>query len=76
MDPATVLAALDRLGGELPPTYVVGCRPVSLEEGIGLTEPVAVAVPEAMAQVRALLATRMAPRTRGPQTAPARPREV
>jgi hydrogenase maturation protease len=73
MDPSTVLAGLHRLGGELPPTYVVGCRPQSLEEGIGLTEPVAVAVPEAMAQVRALLATRMAPRTRGPHREPAGP---
>jgi len=74
MDPATVLAGLHRLGGALPPTYVVGCRPQSLEEGIGLTAPVAAAVPEAMTQVRALLATRMSPRTRGTQTEPAEPR--
>jgi len=74
MDPASVLAGLHRLGGELPPTYVVGCRPQSLEEGIGLTGPMAAAVPEAMAQVRALLHTRMSPRTRDPQTEPARPR--
>ena len=45
MDPATVLATLHRLGGTLPPTYVVGCRAGRLDEGMGLSPAVAAAVP-------------------------------
>ncbi|MGA8209979.1 MAG: hydrogenase maturation protease, partial [Nocardioidaceae bacterium] len=45
MSPAAVLACLRRLGGRLPRTYVVGCRPGSLAEGIGLSEAVQAAVP-------------------------------
>ncbi|MGF9662589.1 hydrogenase maturation protease [Arthrobacter crystallopoietes] len=55
MDPAAVLDRLRSLGGELPPTYVVGCVPADLSEGIGLSPPVAAAVPEAMAAVDKLL---------------------
>jgi hydrogenase maturation protease len=57
MDPTAVLASLDALGGTLPPTYVVGCRPVSLEDGIGLSAEVAAAVPAAVETVRRLLRT-------------------
>jgi hypothetical protein len=32
------------MGGELPRTYVVGCVPADLSEGIGLSQPVAAAV--------------------------------
>ena len=56
MDPAAVLSAIPRLGGVLPPTYLVGCRPASVEEGIGLTPPVQDAVPGAADTVRALVA--------------------
>jgi hydrogenase maturation protease len=56
MNPVAVLASLDRLGGTLPRTYVVGCRPASTEEGIGLSDPVAAAVPTAVAAVDRLLA--------------------
>ena len=59
MDPVAVLASLHQLGGKLPPTYVVGCRPESLEEGIGLSEPVAAAVPQGMAAVQGLLRERV-----------------
>jgi hydrogenase maturation protease len=55
MNPVAVLGALGSLGGTLPPTYVVGCRPESVEEGIGLSDSVAAAVPGAVAEVRALL---------------------
>jgi hydrogenase maturation protease len=55
MDPVAVLASLDAMGGRLPPTYVVGCRPADLGEGIGLSEPVRKAVPEAAETVRGLL---------------------
>jgi hydrogenase maturation protease len=55
MDPVAVLAALPDLGGQLPPTYLVGCRPVELTEGIGLTAAVQDAVPAAAAAVRRLV---------------------
>ena len=40
MDPVAVLAALPALGGALPPTYLVGCRPADVDEGIGLVRAV------------------------------------
>jgi hydrogenase maturation protease len=55
MDPEAVLASLEAMGGRLPPTYVVGCRPADLSEGIGLSEPVAQAVGEAVVTVRRLV---------------------
>jgi hydrogenase maturation protease len=55
MAPVAVLASLQALGGRLPPTYVVGCRPADLDDGIGLSAAVEAAIPEAMAAVRALL---------------------
>ena len=55
MDPVAVLAALPDLGGQLPPTYLVGCRPAELSEGIGLTAAVQDAVPAAAAAVRRLV---------------------
>jgi hydrogenase maturation protease len=48
MDPLAVLGSLQALGGTLPPTYVVGCQPASLDEGMGLSAPVAAAVPVAV----------------------------
>ncbi|MDQ0032121.1 hydrogenase maturation protease [Arthrobacter bambusae] len=56
MNPAAVLGRLRTLGGELPTTYVVGCVPEDLSEGIGLSEPVSDAVPEAVSAVVSLLA--------------------
>lgn len=55
MDPVAVLGRLRSLGGELPLTYVVGCVPADLAEGIGLSAPVAAAVPAALAAVGDLL---------------------
>jgi hydrogenase maturation protease len=55
MNPVAVLGTLGSLGGTLPPTYVVGCQPATVEEGMGLSEPVLAAVPEAIAAVRRLL---------------------
>ncbi|MFE5804332.1 hydrogenase maturation protease [Streptomyces sp. NPDC056491] len=53
MSPDTVLALLDTLcagTGATPPrrTLVLGCEPAGVEEGIGLSAPVAAAVPEAV----------------------------
>lgn len=55
MNPVAVLASLGTLGGTLPPTYVVGCIPADINEGIGLSAPVAAAVDKAADTVRALL---------------------
>ena len=55
MSPVAMLAGVERLGGTLPPTYLVGCRAGVVEEGIGLSPPVAAAVPEAIAAVLALV---------------------
>ena len=55
MNPVAVLASLGRLGGRLPPTYVVGCHPASTADGIGLGEEVAAAVPLAVETVYRLL---------------------
>ncbi len=58
MEPVSVLASLGSMGGEMPPTYVVGCQPADLSEGIGLSEAVAAAVDEAVALVDALISDR------------------
>ena len=55
MAPAAVLASLDRLGGRLPPTFVVGCQPADVGEGIGLTAAVQGAVDRAVELVHELL---------------------
>lgn len=55
MDPAVVLATLRGLGGEVPPTYVVGCVPADVSDGLGLTAPVAAAVGPAVERVQHVL---------------------
>ncbi|GIM94656.1 hydrogenase maturation protease [Paractinoplanes toevensis] len=55
MTPGTILGVLTRIGGTLPPTYVVGCRVDVLDEAVGLTPRVEAAVPRAMAAVRTLI---------------------
>ena len=59
MAPVAVLASLKDLGGALPPTYVVGCRPADVGEGIGLSDPVEVAIPRAMEAVQILIRDRL-----------------
>ena len=44
MDPGTVLATLDRLGGTVGRILVVGCEPLEVDEGLGLSQPVAAAI--------------------------------
>jgi hydrogenase maturation protease len=56
MDPVAVLASLGALGGELPRTYVVGCEPLDVGDGIGLTAPVDRAVEPAVEVVCRLVA--------------------
>lgn len=48
MDPVAMLASLSALGGELPRTLLVGCQPLDVGEGIGLTAPVEAAVDDAV----------------------------
>lgn len=55
MNPVAVLASLEKLGGTLPATFVVGCRTATVGEGIGLSAPVAAAIPDAIAAVHALI---------------------
>jgi hydrogenase maturation protease len=56
MDPAAVFASLRALGGNPPYTVVIGCEAGSVEEGIGLTEPVAKAVPRAARAIEEIVA--------------------
>jgi hydrogenase maturation protease len=60
MSPATVLSLLAGLGGaglggKLERILVVGCEPATVEEGIGLSDPVAGAVEPAVALVEEVL---------------------
>ena len=55
MDPVSVLASLGALGGTLPRTLVVGCQPLDVSEGIGLTPAVEHAVGRAVALVATLI---------------------
>ena len=48
MNPAVVLGMLAGLGGEVDRVLVVGCQPAVIEEGIGLSTPVAAAVDRAV----------------------------
>jgi hydrogenase maturation protease len=65
MDPGVVLATLARLGGHVERIYVVGCQPANLQEGIGLSPPVAEAVDAAVALCRQLLAEMLQPTGKG-----------
>lgn len=56
MDLPNVFALVRALGGEAPPVEIVGCEPLTLEAGIGLSEPVTEAVAPAVALVRKRIA--------------------
>jgi hydrogenase maturation protease len=55
MDPLAVLGSLQALGGTLPPTFVIGCQPARVDEGIGLSPQVEAAVPVAADAVRRVI---------------------
>jgi hydrogenase maturation protease len=59
MEPVAVLASLGSMGGELPPTYVVGCEPVDVSEGMGLSPEVQAAVEPAIDAVINVLTTEL-----------------
>ena len=56
MNPATVFSMLDNLGGAPPRTVIVGVEPLSDDEEIGLSPPVAAAVDAAVRMVKEVLA--------------------
>jgi hydrogenase maturation protease len=51
MDPAAVFGTLAALGGTAPTTIVIGCEVANIDEGMGLSAPVAAAVPGAVAAI-------------------------
>jgi hydrogenase maturation protease len=57
MQPDVVFGVLGMLGAGTPQILVVGCEPASVEYGIGLSEPVAAAVDEAVGVVLDLVAS-------------------
>jgi hydrogenase maturation protease len=60
MAQVAVLASLGQLGGSLPPTYIVGCQPADIGEGMGLTPHVAAAVEPAIDLVYEVLSEHLA----------------
>lgn len=56
MDPGAVFASLAALGGHPPRTLVIGCEVADVAEGIGLSGPVAAAVPDAVWAVATVVA--------------------
>lgn len=51
MSPAVVLGLLAGLGGAVPRVTIVGCQPLTVEEGLGLSDPVASALAPAATTV-------------------------
>jgi hydrogenase maturation protease len=64
MDPVAVFASLNALGGAAPYTVVVGCEIESVEERMGLSAPVASAVPDAVRSVEEVVAQLLSPAQR------------
>ena len=56
MTPDAVFATLRAIGGDPGRVLIVGCEPATVEEGIGLSQPVQTAVDEAVKLVRELIA--------------------
>jgi hydrogenase maturation protease len=59
MAPVAVLASLGSLGASLPRTYLIGCQPADVGEGMGLTPAVAAAVDGAVELVHEVLGERL-----------------
>jgi hydrogenase maturation protease len=56
MDPAAVFSTLRTLDGVPPYTVVVGCEVGNVDEGMGLSDAVSAAVPDAVRAVEELVA--------------------
>jgi hydrogenase maturation protease len=55
MEPASVFALLETLGGRVKRAIVVGCEPLDIGERMELSDPVAASIPEAVRIVRELI---------------------
>jgi len=55
MDPQAVFATLKSLGGSPRRVLIVGCEPLVIDDGIGLSEPVGRAVEEAVRLVHSVV---------------------
>jgi hydrogenase maturation protease len=56
MDPAAVFASLVALGGTPPYTVVIGCEVDNVDEGMGLSDAVTAAIPEAVQAIEDIVA--------------------
>ncbi|HEV3265559.1 MAG TPA: hydrogenase maturation protease [Acidimicrobiales bacterium] len=65
MSPDVVMATLSRLGGTVERILVVGCQPANLDEGMGLSAPVADAVDGAVELCLQLVSEVIQPAERG-----------
>jgi hydrogenase maturation protease len=61
MDPGAVFASLNALGGTPPHTVVIGCEVANVDEGIGLSDEVAAAVPQAVRAIEDVIARLLEP---------------
>jgi hydrogenase maturation protease len=61
MDPAAVFASLAALGGTPPFTVVIGCEVENVDEGMGLSDAVAAAVPDAVKAIEDVVARLLTP---------------
>jgi hydrogenase maturation protease len=61
MDPGGVFASLNALGGTPPYTVVIGCEVANVDEGIGLSDAVADAIPEAVCALEDVVALLLQP---------------
>ena len=68
LDPVVVLDLVADLGGAVERVVVVGCEPASLDDGIGLSPPVACAVDRAIDAIDDLLDELCAPRAAASDT--------
>lgn len=55
MHPVAVFNLVQALGGRLPRVLIVGCEPLSVEERMGLSDPVSAAVDNAVRMVKELV---------------------
>ena len=55
MNPMAVFSLVAALGGRMPRVLIVGCEPQSVDEGMGLSEPVAAALQGAVEMVENLV---------------------
>lgn len=62
MDPVSVLGLVRTLGGTPGRILILGCEPASLDDGIGLSPPVAAAASEAIEFLREIVARELLPR--------------